>query len=90
MGELDRLAQFLLGEIAAERAQPVELAAEVDGIGAVKQCHLHLLERPGRGQEFRFLQHVSPPILIHLSYSGCTVWRRETASPSPRAKISVV
>ena len=90
MGELDRLAQFLLGEIAAKRAQPVELAAKVNGIGAIEQRHLHLLERPGRGQEFRFLQHVFPPILIYLSSSGCTAWRRETASPSPRAKISVV
>ena len=36
VGEPDRLAQLFSREVATERAQAVELAAEVDGVGAVE------------------------------------------------------
>ena len=88
VGEPDRLAQLFSREVAAERAQAVELAAEVDGVGAVEQRHLHLLEIPCWGQELRLFHHVwySSDNLFDSFAAG---QQRETARPSPRSKISV-
>ena len=59
MCERDASAELLAAEIPPERTQAEGLAAEVDGIRAIEQRHLHLFRRPGRCQKFRFLPHKS-------------------------------
>ena len=44
MGERDGLAELRVRKIAAERTQTEGLSAEVDGIRAVEDRHLHLFE----------------------------------------------